>query len=68
MGSAEDDVLLACLVIVARHHGLPATPDSLSAGLPLTEQGFTAGSLAACGKDRRAEQPASKTCAQRYSR
>ena len=45
MGSAEDDVLLACLVIVARHHGLPATPDSLSAGLPLTERGITPGLL-----------------------
>ena len=50
MGSAEDDVLLACLVIVARHHGLPATPDSLSAGLPLTEQGFTAGLLQRAAK------------------
>ena len=41
MGKAEDDVLLACLVIVARHHGLPATPESLSAGLPIDEQGLT---------------------------
>ncbi|MDG1064914.1 MAG: type I secretion system permease/ATPase [Luminiphilus sp.] len=45
MGIAEDDVLLACLVIVARHHGLPATPDSLSAGLPSTEGGINASLL-----------------------
>ena len=41
MGKTEDDVLLACLVIVARHHGLPATPESLSAGLPLDAEGLT---------------------------
>ena len=50
MGSAEDDVLLACLVIVARHHGLPASPESLSAGLPLTEAGITAGFLQRAAK------------------
>ncbi|MGB0765034.1 MAG: cysteine peptidase family C39 domain-containing protein, partial [Luminiphilus sp.] len=41
MGKTEDDVLLACLVIIARHHGLPATPESLSAGLPLDAEGLT---------------------------
>ncbi len=41
MGKTEDDVLLACLVIVARHHGLPATPESLSAGLPIDTEGMT---------------------------
>lgn len=45
MGIVEDDALLACLVILARHHGLSATPDSLSAGLPITEKGFTASLL-----------------------
>ena len=50
MGSVEDDVLLACLVILARHHGLPATPESLSAGLPLTEAGITASFLQRAAK------------------
>ena len=45
MGSDQDDVLLACLVLVARHHGLAATQQSLSAGLPIAEQGLTPGLL-----------------------
>ena len=45
MGIAEDDVLLACLVIVARHHGLAATPESLRAGLPIAEGGINASLL-----------------------
>lgn len=32
---AHHDPLLECLVLVARHHGRPATHDGLAAGLPL---------------------------------
>ena len=41
MRSSEEDVLLQCLLLVARHHGLPATPESLTAGLPVGEAGLT---------------------------
>ena len=41
MQSSEHDVLLQCLILVCQHHSLPATPESLTAGLPLSEQGLT---------------------------
>ncbi len=41
MRSSEQDVLLQSLLLVAQHHGLPATAESLTAGLPLTEGGLT---------------------------
>ena len=41
MQSSEHDVLLQCLILVCQHHSLPATPESLTAGLPLSEDGLT---------------------------
>jgi len=37
----EQDPLLACLCFVALHHQLPATAESLTAGLPVEEHGLT---------------------------
>lgn len=39
--SNENDALLQCLLLVAKTHGLPATAESLSAGLPVTQAGLT---------------------------
>ena len=41
MPSSEQDTLLQCLILVAKHHGLPATAESLTAGLPLSEEGLS---------------------------
>ena len=41
MRSSEQDILLQCLILVAKHHGLPATAESLTAGLPLSEEGLS---------------------------
>ncbi len=41
MQSAEHDVLLQCLIVVCQHHGIPATVESLTAGLPLSDAGLT---------------------------
>jgi len=41
MRSSEQDILLQCLILLAKHHGLPATAESLSAGLPLSDEGLT---------------------------
>ena len=41
MQSSEHDVLLQCLILVCQDHSLPATPESLTAGLPLSEDGLT---------------------------
>ncbi|ALM83290.1 type I secretion system permease/ATPase [Bordetella sp. N] len=39
--STHDDPLLECLVELTRMHGVPATPQALSAGLPLVDQRLT---------------------------
>jgi ATP-binding cassette subfamily C protein LapB len=44
--STPSDTLLECLRFVAQHHQLPATAESLSAGLPLGERGLTPDLLA----------------------
>lgn len=36
MQAAANDALLQSLILVARHHGLPASAESLTAGLPLS--------------------------------
>jgi len=41
MQESSGDVLLDCLRYVAGHHQLPATAESLTAGLPLDERGLT---------------------------
>jgi ATP-binding cassette subfamily C protein LapB len=41
MVGQEDDVLLQCLLVVAKAHGCPATAESLSTGLPLSVEGLT---------------------------
>ena len=41
MVSQQDDVLLQCLLMVARAHGCPATAASLTTGLPLSAEGLT---------------------------
>ncbi|EED36944.1 hypothetical protein NOR51B_2897 [Luminiphilus syltensis NOR5-1B] len=41
MRSSEDDVLLQSLLLLAQHHGLPATPESLTGGLPTADEGLT---------------------------
>lgn len=46
MVGQEDDVLLQCLLVVAKAHGCPATAESLSAGLPLSSEGLTPDLLA----------------------
>ncbi|OZI60231.1 type I secretion system permease/ATPase [Bordetella genomosp. 11] len=39
--AVHDDPLLECLVELTRVHGVPATPQALSAGLPLVDQRLT---------------------------
>lgn len=41
MRPTEDDYLLQCLLILTRCLGMPATPHSLTAGLPVGESGLT---------------------------
>ncbi|MFT7288670.1 MAG: ATP-binding cassette subfamily C protein LapB, partial [Halieaceae bacterium] len=41
MQGAGQDGLLQCLLFITRHHGMPATAESLTAGLPVPEQGLT---------------------------
>ncbi len=41
MQSSEHDVLLQSLLLVCQHHQLPATAESLTAGLPVSEAGLT---------------------------
>lgn len=43
--STHDDPLLECLVELTRVHGVPATAQALSAGLPLVDQRLTPGLL-----------------------
>ena len=40
MAGSEHDVLLQSLLLVAQHHGLPATAESLTSGLPIDENGL----------------------------
>jgi len=39
----HDDSLLQCLAVMARLHQRPMSPESLKAGLPLSDKGMTAG-------------------------
>lgn len=41
MTSPHNDPLVDCLLFVARHHQLPATVESLTAGLPIGNEGLT---------------------------
>ncbi len=41
MRSSEHDTLLQCLLLVCQQFGLPATAESLTSGLPITESGLT---------------------------
>jgi len=41
MQSSEHDGLLQSLILVCQHHQLPATAESLTAGLPLPDSGLT---------------------------
>lgn len=41
MQSSQHDVLLQSLLLVCQHHQLPATAESLTSGLPLSESGLT---------------------------
>lgn len=41
MQSSEHDVLLQSLLLVCQHHQLPATAESLTAGLPMSDAGLT---------------------------
>ena len=40
-GMSEGHALVVCLQRLAKHHGIPATPQSLASGLPTTLQDFT---------------------------
>lgn len=50
MQSSEHDVLLQSLLLVCQHHQLPATAESLTAGLPVSEAGLTPDLLARSAK------------------
>lgn len=50
VADAHPDALLECLLVIARHHQLPATQESLRSGLPAAEGGLSPDLLSRAAK------------------